>query len=69
MQFDPSQDVWLTGDLTNNNTETDILFDKQTRHESRLMSVDLHLKTFVYWCLSTVKVKYFLMFIRVYFIL
>ncbi len=38
---DCSQRAWLTGDLTNHNTESAILSDKQIRQENRLSSVDL----------------------------
>ncbi len=55
--INPSLGIWLTGDLTNHNTESAILSDKQTRQERRLILVDLSLKNSVYWCLSTVKNK------------
>ncbi len=54
--IDPSQEAWLTGDLTNH-------FVQQIRH----MWVDLNLKNGVYWRLSAVEIKNLLMFIRVYF--
>ncbi len=65
--IDPSTGVWLAGDLTNYNAETTIFSDKQTRQESRLMSVDLN--NGVYWCLFTVETRYLLMIIHVYFVL
>ncbi len=46
MLIDPSQGVWLIGDLTNHNAESTILSDKQTRQESRLTSVDLNFPQF-----------------------
>ncbi len=49
--IDPSQGAWLTGDLSNHNTKSTILPDKQTRQESKLMWVDLNLNHFVYWWL------------------
>ncbi len=45
--IDPSQGVWLTGDLTNHNTESAILSVKQTRQESKLTSGGLELEK---WC-------------------
>ncbi len=56
--IDRPQIAWLKGDLTNHNDKSAILPDKQIRQDSRLTSVDLNLKMFVYWCLSMVKIKY-----------
>ncbi len=39
---DPSQGVWLTGDLTNHNAESVILSDKQIRQKSRLIKMSIH---------------------------
>ncbi len=49
--INPLLEVWWTGDLTNHNAKSAILSNKQTRQESRLMSVDLNLKNCVYYVL------------------
>ncbi len=67
--IDCSQRAWLIGDLINHNAESAILPDKQIRQESRLTSVDLNFKNCVYCRLSTVEIKYVLIFIHVYFML
>ncbi len=57
--IDLSPGGWLTGNLINDQAESAILSDKQTRQESRLMSVDLNLKNGVYWQLSQLKQETF----------
>ncbi len=53
-QGGPSQGAWLTGDLTNHNTESTILSVKQIKQESRLTSVDLNFeKCCVLTCIDT----------------
>ncbi len=64
---DPLPEVLLSGDLTNNNTESVIFSDKQTRLESRLTSVYLNLKNSV-TCID-ILILLPLMFIHVYYML
>ncbi len=45
----------LTGDLTNHNTESTVLSNKQIRQESRLTSLDLNVK----YCVLSQYTQYF----------